>query len=110
MCSPWWLTTARARPSPAAILARPKSGMLVPVEAWFRGPLRASARERLLDGLSVWNLFEREYLEKLLAGKLPGLRPRHGIKIWLLVTLESWLRSTLGAYRHSCPRRESGNH
>jgi asparagine synthase (glutamine-hydrolysing) len=85
---------------PAAILARPKSGMLVPVEAWFRGPLRASARERLLDGLSVWNLFERAYLEKLLAGKLPGLRPRHGIKIWLLVTLESWLRSTLGAARH----------
>ena len=77
---------------PQAIIDRPKSGMLVPVEAWFRGPLKPQAQERLLDGLTRWNLFERGFLERLLAGKLPGLRPRHGAKIWLLVTLEAWLR------------------
>ena len=80
---------------PQAILDRPKSGMLVPVEAWFRGPLKSHAQERLLDGLSQWNLFERAYLERLLAGRLPGLRPRHGVKIWLLVTLEAWLRTVV---------------
>ena len=32
------------------------------------------------------------YLERLLAGRLGGLRPRHSAKIWLLVTLEAWLR------------------
>ena len=38
---------------PPAILERPKSGMLVPVEGWFPGPLlHAHARERLLDGLA----------------------------------------------------------
>ncbi len=79
---------------PAAIIDRPKSGMLVPVEGWFRGPLLALARERLLDGLTRFDLFEKSYLERLLAGKLPGLRPRHGAKIWLLVTLESWLRTS----------------
>jgi asparagine synthase (glutamine-hydrolysing) len=82
---------------PRAIIERPKSGVLVPVEAWFRGPLLPHARERLLDGLTRWNLFERAYLEQLLAGKLPGLRPRHGAKVWLLVTLEAWLRTVIGS-------------
>lgn len=86
---------------PAAILDRPKSGMLVPVEAWFKGPLLPQARARLLDGLAPYQLFQRPYLERLLAGKLPGLRPRHGSKIWLLVTLEAWLRGVFAANRVS---------
>jgi asparagine synthase (glutamine-hydrolysing) len=77
---------------PAAILDRPKSGMLVPVEGWFRGPLLPAAKERVLDGLAPYGLFRRDYLERLLAGRLGGLRPRHGAKVWLLVTLEAWLR------------------
>ena len=77
---------------PRAILDRPKSGMLVPVEGWFRGPLLGAARERLLDGLTRYDLVRRPYLEKLLSGGLGGLRPRHGAKTWLLVTLEAWLR------------------
>jgi asparagine synthase (glutamine-hydrolysing) len=81
---------------PPEILERPKSGMLVPVEGWFRGPLAAAARERLLDGLAPRGLFDRAWLERLVAGKLGGLRPRHGVKIWLLVTLEAWLRRVLG--------------
>lgn len=88
---------------PAAIIDRPKSGMLVPVEAWFSpasrqrkaGPLLPLARERLLETGILSDIVQRAYLEKLLAGKLGGLRPRHGVKIWLLVTLESWLRSHL---------------
>jgi asparagine synthase (glutamine-hydrolysing) len=78
---------------PAAIVDRPKSGMLVPVEAWFRGPLLAEARERLMDGLTSYGLFNGPYLEGLLDGRLAGLHPRRGTKIWMLVTLESWLRS-----------------
>jgi asparagine synthase (glutamine-hydrolysing) len=70
--------------------------MLVPVERWFQGPLLSHARERLLDGLAGWDLVERAWLERLLSGRLPGLRPRRGAKIWLLVTLESWLRAALG--------------
>jgi asparagine synthase (glutamine-hydrolysing) len=81
---------------PRAILDRPKSGMLVPVESWFQGPLLGHARERLLDGLAVYGLFERAWLERLLGGRLGGLRPRRGAKIWLLVTLEAWLRTVVG--------------
>jgi asparagine synthase (glutamine-hydrolysing) len=78
---------------PRAILERPKSGMLVPVEAWFQGPLLPEARARILDGLAPLGLFARPYLEKLVGGKLGGLRPRRGVKIWLLVTLEAHLRA-----------------
>jgi asparagine synthase (glutamine-hydrolysing) len=82
---------------PRAIVERPKSGMLVPVEAWFQGPLRRQARERVLDGLAPWGLFRRDYLERLLDGRLGGLRPRHGAKVWLLITLEAWLRTVFSA-------------
>jgi asparagine synthase (glutamine-hydrolysing) len=82
---------------PEAIIHRPKSGMLVPVEGWFQGPLLPQARERLLDGLAPHGLFRMDYLERLLTGQLGGLRPRHGVKIWLLVTLEAWLRSMMAA-------------
>lgn len=78
---------------PREIIHRPKSGMLVPVEGWFQGPLLSQARERILDGLAPYELFNRSYLEQLLEGRLGGLRPRHGVKIWLLITLEAWLRT-----------------
>jgi asparagine synthase (glutamine-hydrolysing) len=80
---------------PREIIDRPKSGMLVPVEGWFQGPLLPEARARLLDGLGPWELFDRKWLERLLSGKLGGLRPRHGVKLWLLITLEAWLRTVL---------------
>jgi asparagine synthase (glutamine-hydrolysing) len=80
---------------PREIIDRPKSGMLVPVEGWFQEPLLPEARARLLDGLKQWELFDRVWLERLLNGKLGGLRPRHGVKIWLLITLEAWLRKVL---------------
>jgi asparagine synthase (glutamine-hydrolysing) len=78
---------------PEAILRRPKSGMLVPVEGWFQGPLLAEARVRILDGLAQSGWFQRPYLERLLQGTLGGLRPRRGVKIWLLVALEAHLRT-----------------
>ena len=80
---------------PPAIVERPKSGMLVPVEGWFQGPLRNLARERLLDEHFGQPWLQRAYVERLLDGNLPGLRPRRGVKIWLLLTLEAHLR-TLG--------------
>lgn len=81
---------------PRAILERPKSGMMVPVESWFQGPLRAHACERLLEGLPRFGLFERRYLEQLLSPSYGDLRQRRGPKIWLLITLEAWLRRVLG--------------
>lgn len=78
---------------PAEIIDRPKSGMLVPVEAWFQGPLAHHAKARVLDGLARRPMFRRAVLEQLIAGKHLGLRPRRGVKIWLLITLEAHLRA-----------------
>lgn len=80
---------------PEPILTRPKSGMMVPVESWFSGPLHGHARTRLLEGLPRFELFERRYLEDLVGDGLPNLRQRRGPKIWLLMTLEAWLRRVL---------------
>ena len=92
----WLLKQAVADVVPQAILDRPKAGMGVPVEAWFYGPLRSYARERLIDGLPKFGIFERDMLERLLnTKKATGLRERRGSKIWLLITLEAWLRRVL---------------
>ncbi len=81
---------------PPEIIERPKSGMLVPVESWFAGPLLDSARQRLLDGLRRWDLFDPVWLERLVgSGRATTPVARRGAKIWLLVTLEAWLRTVL---------------
>ena len=49
--------------------------MLVPVEAWFLGPLREFGKERLLDSLAPFEFFDRAFLERLLSHKLGSLRP-----------------------------------
>jgi asparagine synthase (glutamine-hydrolysing) len=77
---------------PAEIVDRPKSGMMVPVEGWFQGPLLPHARERLLGGALPWHILRKSAVEALVSGKVSGLRPRRGVKIWLLVALESYLR------------------
>lgn len=77
---------------PDAIIDRPKSGMMVPVEGWFQGPLLAEARERLLGGVLPWDILQKRAVEELVDGRARGLRPRRGVKIWLLIALESYLR------------------
>ncbi len=75
---------------PAEIVHRPKSGMLVPVQAWFAGELRAYARGLLLDRRAR----TRPYLApEVVRHWLDTPRaPKRGVKIWLLLTLELWLR------------------
>lgn len=82
---------------PPEIVARRKSGMRVPVELWLEGRFDRFARERLLDGLAPHGIIRRSYLEELARPdrKLPP--PRRGVKIWLLLSLEAWLRTVLTA-------------
>ncbi len=78
---------------PEPILTRPKSGMLVPVQAWFRKELKGFARAHLLDRRAR----TRDYLNAAVVREWLGyegcLFPRHGVKLWLLLTLELWLRA-----------------
>jgi asparagine synthase (glutamine-hydrolysing) len=80
---------------PAEILTRRKSGMRVPVELWLEGKFDRFARERLLDGLGPYGIIRRSYLEELAHPDKHLPPPRRGVKIWLLLSLEAWLRTVL---------------
>lgn len=78
---------------PAAILERPKSGMMVPVQRWFRERWRRRAAALLLSRSARTRRFldravVREWLDY--RGDVWG---RYGVKLWLLVSLELWLQT-----------------
>jgi asparagine synthase (glutamine-hydrolysing) len=78
---------------PEAILNRPKSGMLVPVQAWFQHDLRRFARGLLLDRRARTRPYlDRDTVRAWLDYR-GNLWPRHGVKLWLVLTLEEWLRA-----------------
>ena len=78
---------------PERILARPKSGMMVPVQLWFRQSWPKQARALLLNR----NARIRQYLNQEVIRDWLDYRGdtwgRYGVKLWLLVSLEFWLRS-----------------
>ncbi|TWF79434.1 asparagine synthase (glutamine-hydrolysing) [Pseudonocardia hierapolitana] len=89
----WVLKQAVADLLPDTIVHRPKSGMRVPVQQWLRGPLRDLAHDALLSRSSA----DRGVLRcEVVAGWLAGrgsVHARHGAKLWLVLTLELWLRA-----------------
>jgi asparagine synthase (glutamine-hydrolysing) len=76
---------------PAETAARAKTGFGVPLDRWFRGELRETARELLLGG-SDRGLFRRGELERLL-DEHAGRRADHGHRLWCLCMLELWQRN-----------------
>lgn len=88
---------------PRAVIERPKSGMMVPVQKWFRGPLKPWAEAALLgkDACISPYLHQEVISEWLHYG--PMTYPRHGVKIWLVLALELWLQ-THGFERHPWPQ------
>jgi len=77
---------------PEPIIARPKSGMMVPVRFWFQGDMRRYG-QKLLSRSQIrrGGLFNPDYVERLLNYKMegvPGLR--HGLKLWMLMTFLLW--------------------
>jgi asparagine synthase (glutamine-hydrolysing) len=87
----WILKEAVRDLLPPTIVDRPKSGMRVPVQQWLRGPL-ADLGHDLLLGPSASGLFRRDTIRSWLRRE-GTLLPRHGGKLWLVLTLELWLRS-----------------
>jgi asparagine synthase (glutamine-hydrolysing) len=78
---------------PSAIIDRPKSGMMVPVQLGFRKYWNRQARSLLLSRSSaIAPYINRSVLRDWLdyRGDVWG---RYGVKLWLLVSLELWLRA-----------------
>jgi asparagine synthase (glutamine-hydrolysing) len=87
----WVLKEAVRDLLPRTIVDRPKSGMRVPVQQWLTGPLRTLADEVLLDR-RTHALFDVRTVRSWLRGE-GALLPRQGGKLWLVLTLELWLRA-----------------
>lgn len=86
---------------PEPILTRPKSGMLVPVQGWFKRELKALANEHLLGKRARQRDVLNQELVKNWLNYRESLFPRHGIKLWLLLSLELYFRAFLDAPRNA---------
>ncbi|WP_433730407.1 asparagine synthetase B family protein [Nocardia sp. CA-129566] len=89
----WILKQAVRDLLPATIVDRPKSGMRVPVQQWLSGPLRELGNDLLLGSSArARGLFREDTIRSWLRGD-GALLPRQGGKLWLVLSLELWLRS-----------------
>src|SRR5258706_6178303 len=73
---------------PKEILRRPKVGFRVPVNEWFRGPMRGFIRDHIGSVRSLTReLCDRGQIEKLMVEHESG-RQNHEKLLWTLVNLE----------------------
>jgi asparagine synthase (glutamine-hydrolysing) len=77
---------------PAIVLERPKVGFRVPINEWFRGPMRGFVRE-LIDapGSLARTLCDRATIDRTLSEHESG-RQNNEKLIWILVNLELFQR------------------
>jgi asparagine synthase (glutamine-hydrolysing) len=96
-CEKWILKEAVRDLLPATIVDRPKSGMRVPVQQWLNTSLRELSRDLLLGKRArSRGLFQTETIRGWMRGE-NSVYARQGGKLWLLLTLELWLRAFLDA-------------
>lgn len=88
----WILKEAVRDLLPATIIDRPKSGMRVPVQQWLHTSLRPLANDLLLGKRArSRGLFQTATIRSWMRGE-GSVYARQGGKLWLLLTLELWLR------------------
>lgn len=89
----WILKEAVRDLLPATIVDRPKSGMRVPVQQWLDGPLHDLTNDVLGSRAAVDRGLLRPETVRAWLRRDGALLPRHGGKLWLVLTLELWLQS-----------------
>ncbi|MFD0345677.1 asparagine synthase-related protein [Kitasatospora aburaviensis] len=89
----WVLKEAVRDLLPATVTDRPKSGMRVPVQQWLGGPLRDLSGELLLGRTARERGLVRPDTVRTWMRREGSLLPRQGGKLWLVLTLELWLRA-----------------
>jgi asparagine synthase (glutamine-hydrolysing) len=78
---------------PAAIIDRPKSGMMVPVQLGFRKYWQRQATSMLLSRHALIAPYVNQDLIKEWLNFRGDVWGRYGVKLWLLVSLELWLQA-----------------
>jgi asparagine synthase (glutamine-hydrolysing) len=88
----WVLRKAGRDLIPQSILDRPKVGFRVPVNEWFRGPMKGYLREHLLSHDSkTRDYYDPKALERTVDEHVEG-RHNHEKLLWSLLNLEIWHR------------------
>ncbi len=78
---------------PDDILYRPKMGFAVPLDAWFKGPLKQKVRAALLgDTMTQCGLFNQLFIEHMINQHQSGLKD-YSTPIWSLLMFEAFLRT-----------------
>ena len=91
---------------PEEILYRPKQGFVVPLAAWFRGPLRQRLRAALSGAvLEQSGCFDMAAIGRLLDQHQSGARD-HSAILWSLSMFEAFLRQVHGG--SAAPASERG--
>lgn len=81
---------------PHGVIDRPKGYFPVPALKYLRGEFLNLARDALLnDRARQRNLFQSDYVEKVLSSPEEHLTPLRGSKLWQLSLLELWLQTHL---------------
>ncbi len=93
-----WILRAAARTLlPERILARPKVGFRVPVNKWFRGPMREMLTSHLQGSASITrDYYGAKVLDGVLADHLEGRKNSEKL-LWTLLNLEIWHRQYVQA-------------
>jgi asparagine synthase (glutamine-hydrolysing) len=78
---------------PRAILERPKSGMMVPVQLGFQKYWHREAQSLLLNRQAAIAPYLQQNLIRNWLNYRGDTWRRYGVKLWLLVSLELWLQS-----------------
>lgn len=88
------LKEAARRLVPAEVIDRPKGYFPVPALKYIRGPVLQFVRD-ILDAPQARQrgLFNRAYLERLLANPEGELTPKGHSKLWQVALLECWLQT-----------------
>ncbi len=80
---------------PRDVLYRSKMGFAVPLESWFRGPLKKRVRESILgERLSDTGIFDTKHLGNLVDEHQSGKRDHSGA-IWSLLMFDAFHRKVL---------------
>ncbi|BAZ09362.1 asparagine synthase [Calothrix sp. NIES-4071] len=77
---------------PEAIINRPKSGMMVPVQLGFRKYWQQEARSLLLNRNAMTAPYFNQSVIKDWLNYRGDTWRRYGVKLWLLTSLEMWLQ------------------
>ncbi len=80
---------------PHEIMYRPKMGFAVPLERWFRGPLRERLNDAILGPrLADTGLFDARYLRRIVDDHVAGRRD-YSSPLWTLFMFDAFLRNVM---------------